>query len=88
MTVHTRVARSSVWPWTRLLAVLLTVAVPIVASAQRGSLYIVGGGPQTPAMVDEFVQLAGGSGKAKIIVMAMASASGERSGEAKANDLR
>lgn len=38
-------------------------------------------------MVQEFANLAGGK-SAHIIVMAMASASGERSGEAKANDFR
>ncbi len=72
-----------------IIAVLLASAVALTpVKAQRGALYIVGGGPQTPAMVEEFVALAGGAGKARIVVMAMASASGERSGEAKANDLR
>jgi cyanophycinase len=58
------------------------------SDAPRGPLYVVGGGPQTPAMVREFVELAGGAGTAKIVVLAMASAAGERSGEAKARDLR
>jgi cyanophycinase len=69
-----------------VLVLLLACALP--ALAQRGPLYIVGGGPQTEAMVREFVELAGGAGRAHIVVLAMASASGERSGEAKANDLR
>lgn len=68
-----------------LLALFLTASA---ARAQRGPLYIVGGGPQTDAMVREFVELAGGGARARIVVLAMASASGERSGEAKANDLR
>jgi len=88
MTTRIRAVRSSEWHRTLLVAALLTLALPLVATAQRGPLYIVGGGPQTPAMVEEFVQLAGGPGKARIIVMAMASASGERSGESKADDLR
>ena len=88
MIRHSLVAHSAAWSRTLLVALALTVAIPLAASAQRGSLYIVGGGPQTPAMVEEFVQLAGGPGKAKIVVMAMASASGERSGETKAGDLR
>jgi cyanophycinase len=72
-----------------ILALILSNAAALAPlRAQRGPLYIVGGGPQTPAMVEEFVVLAGGAGKARIVVMAMASASGERSGEAKANDLR
>ena len=54
----------------------------------RGTLQIVGGGPQPPALVQQFVELAGGRGRAKIAVFAMASGSGERSGEAKAADFR
>jgi cyanophycinase len=53
-----------------------------------GTLYIVGGGPQPPALVREFVDLAGGTGRARIVVFAMASADGAASGEAKARDLR
>jgi len=69
-----------------LLALAIVAVSPAIA--QRGPLYIVGGGPQTDAMVREFVDLAGGPQRARIVVLAMASASGERSGEAKANDLR
>lgn len=54
----------------------------------RGTLQIVGGGPQPRALVEHFVQLAGGPGRAKILVFAQASAAGERSGEAKATDFR
>jgi cyanophycinase len=57
-------------------------------SAPRGTLFIVGGGPQPAALVDEFVRLAGGPGHARIIVFAMASADGKASGEEKADDLR
>jgi cyanophycinase len=78
------------------LAILLAASLtgvpafgPLTAqSASRGSLLIVGGGTQPPALVDEFVKLAGGAGKAHIVVFAMASASGETSGEAKAEQLR
>lgn len=73
------------------LAIGILVTVPSAAqspAAVRGTLYIVGGGPQPAALVQEFVDLAGGRGKARIVVFAMASASGERSGEAKAADLR
>ena len=56
--------------------------------AVRGTLQIVGGGRQPPALVQHFVQLAGGANRAKILVFAQASASGERSGEAKAADFR
>jgi cyanophycinase len=77
-----------------LLAILTACAsspsLPYVAATPpvRGTLQIVGGGPQPPALVQHFVQLAGGSGRAKILVFAQASAAGERSGEAKAADFR
>jgi cyanophycinase len=76
---------------TAALTALLSVTFAI-AEAQtpgvRGTLQIVGGGPQPPELVQHFVTLAGGSGRAKILVFAQASASGERSGEAKAADFR
>jgi cyanophycinase len=85
----------------RPLATLATAALllgTIAASASgqragasastRGTLFIVGGGPQPPALVSEFVRLAGGQGHAKIIVFAMASEDGKASGEEKADDLR
>jgi cyanophycinase len=59
-----------------------------LAPAGRGRLFIVGGGPQPPALVREFVDLAGGAGRARIIVFAMASSDGAASGEEKAQDLR
>ena len=58
------------------------------SSSPRGTLFIVGGGPQPPALVTEFVRLAGGPGRARIIVFAMASEDGKASGEEKADDLR
>jgi cyanophycinase len=62
----------------------IAVASP---STAHGTLFIVGGGPQPPALVREFVDLAGGS-RARIVVFAMASEEGEKSGEEKAKDLR
>jgi cyanophycinase len=76
-----------------LHALVLVCAMASTLSAQRaaptahGRLFIVGGGPQPPALVQEFVELAGGA-RAKIVVFAMASASGLKSGEEKAADLR
>lgn len=54
----------------------------------KGSLLIVGGGPQPDALVKRFVDLAGGAGKARIVVFAMASEDGLAGGEEKAEDLR
>jgi cyanophycinase len=70
------------------LALSAVLALPGVAQAPKGTLFIVGGGPQPPALVQEFVDLAGGKGRAKIVVFAMASGSGLTSGEEKAKDLR
>lgn len=69
-------------------AITLVLSAPLAAQAGRGSLVVVGGGTQPETLVDEFVKLAGGPGKARIFVMAQASVSGERSGESKAADLR
>ena len=66
----------------------MTAASSTELFPSHGYLFIVGGGPQPPALVQRFVDLAGGRGRAKIVVFAMASESGERSGEEKANDLR
>ena len=77
--------------FTALLAAITFAAWPGSAqtpSASRGTLYIVGGGPQPPALVREFVDLAGGRGVARIVVFAMASESGLSGGEEKAIDLR
>jgi cyanophycinase len=64
------------------------VAPEPALSTGRGSLFIVGGGPQPAALVQEFVRLAGGPGRARIVIFAMASESGESAGEEKARDLR
>lgn len=81
--------------WAGSLAVALGATAGCAASspgnlepAAQGTLLIVGGGPQPPALVQKFVDLAGGSGKANIVVFAMASEYGETSGEEKAQDLR
>jgi len=61
--------------------------MPNAAHTARGTLFIVGGGPQPPELVQHFVQLAGGNA-ARIIVFAMASEEGEMTGAEKAADLR
>ncbi|MEI6739042.1 MAG: cyanophycinase [Gemmatimonadaceae bacterium] len=76
-----------------LVAVLLcwALCVPGTILAQRpapGPLVIVGGGTQPPALVEEFLRLAGGAGRARIVVFAQASATGATSGEEKAAQLR
>jgi len=61
---------------------------PAPASSPRGTLQIVGGGPQPPELVQHFVNLAGGAGHARILVFAQASEDGATSGEEKAADFR
>ena len=56
-------------------------------AAAPGPLFIVGGGRQPPALVEAFVRLAGGAGRARIVVLAMASSEGQAGGAEKARDL-
>jgi cyanophycinase len=72
----------------RFVGAALCALLVNVAAAQRGTLFIVGGGPQPPALVQQFVDLAGGRGHAHIVVFGMASEDGEKAGEEKAQDLR
>ena len=77
----------------RLWLLLLLAVTAATASAQhpgstKGTLFVVGGGPQPPELVQAFVDLAGGKGKARIVVFAMASEDGLAGGEEKAQDLR
>lgn len=76
-------------PLVRTAAVLLFgLMLSAETHAQnRGTLFLVGGGPQPPELVKEFVDLAGGAGKARIIVFAMASEGGRESGQDKAKQL-
>ena len=53
-----------------------------------GYLVVVGGGPIPDVINRRFVELAGGAGKARIVVLPMASESGAESGAEKAADYR
>lgn len=79
---------SSSFAFWRGPLVLLSMVTGSLTAQSRGPLFLVGGGPQPSSLVSEFVQLAGGPGRARIVVMAMASAGGETSGEEKAESLR
>lgn len=56
--------------------------------AATGHLVIVGGGPIPATINQRFFELAGGAGKARIVVLPMASASGVESGAEKAESFR
>ncbi len=62
----------------RLTILALALTAPAAAQApppaQGGSLFIVGGGPRPAELMQRFVELAGGPGKAVILVLPMASA--------------
>jgi cyanophycinase len=57
-------------------------------SPSRGTLFIVGGGAQPKELVQDFVNLAGGAGRARIAVLPMASEEAESGGKEKAEELR
>jgi cyanophycinase len=56
--------------------------------APHGALVIVGGGPRPPEIRERFVQLAGGAGKANVIVFAMASEECKEGGDDEVATLR
>ncbi len=58
----------------------------LLAVHPKGTLFIVGGGPQPPALVKHFVELAGGT-HARIVVFGMASSDGVTTGVEKAQEL-
>lgn len=62
-------------------------AQPVAPNAQ-GHLVIVGGGPIPDEIDRRFVDLAGGAGKARIVVLPMASESGAESGAERAASFR
>lgn len=64
----------------------VTSAAP--REARHGALVIVGGGPRPPEIRDRFVQLAGGAGKANVIVFAMASEECKEGGDDEVTTLR
>ena len=75
-----------------LLASACTQSAPATTPAPReaphGALVIVGGGPRPPEIRQRFVDLAGGAGKANIVVFAMASEECKAGGDDEAAALR
>ena len=76
-----------------MLGAVVPAAAPGSAAAQgsgeaKGHLLIVGGGRQPAALVERFVELAGGAGRARIAVIPTASGAPERSGQGKVDELR
>jgi cyanophycinase len=65
-----------------------TAAALPAGDRPAGTLLIVGGGTQPAALVQRFVDLAGGAGRARIAILPMASAEAAESGREKAEELR
>src|SRR5215211_1340957 len=57
-------------------------------AAPRGALVILGGGPRPDDVMSRFVALAGGPGRAEIVVLPMASGEGAEAGEQQAERFR
>lgn len=53
----------------------------------QGHLFIVGGGPRPASLMERFVELAGGKGKARIIVLPMASSEAAATGQEQAEEF-
>lgn len=71
-----------------VFALAFLAAASVGAQSPKGTLFIIGGGPQPTPLVQRFVDLAGGRGKARIVIFAEASEDGEQSGKEKADELR
>lgn len=57
----------------KMLLIALLGALSVTAAETKGHLFIIGGGRQPAGMMKKFVELAGGTNEARIIVMPMAS---------------
>jgi cyanophycinase len=64
----------------RAAALLAFACAGAADPAPKGSLLMVGGGPRPPALMERFVELAGGAERARIVVLPMASSEAEAGG--------
>lgn len=65
-----------------------TPPAAVAGAAPRGALVILGGGPRPDDVMSRFVALAGGPGRAEIVVLPMASGEGAEAGEQQAERFR
>jgi cyanophycinase len=77
----------SVLPWSAV-CLLLLLSEGLVSAAPRGSLFIIGGGERSAAMMNHFLDLAGGPGRAVILVLPMASSVPDTAGLEQAEEFR
>ena len=86
LTMRSVVMRS-VWHGIVIIACLL-LAESADAQANRGRLFIIGGGKRPPEMMKQFVDLAGGPAAARIVVIPNASSAPETTGMEQAEQFR
>lgn len=84
--LETRRSRPRVLP-TVLVAVAALATAGAGGPGTRGSLFIVGGGPRPAGLMERFVELAGGAGKARIVVLPMASEEPDATGKEQAAEF-
>ena len=81
-------------PRCELALLILAVALSLqgtlsaVPAASRGHLFIIGGGRQPAEMMNRFIELAGGTNQARIIVLPMASEDAAGSGAEQAAEFK
>lgn len=80
-------------PFSRFLHMLFTALFLaslscLAASGPKGHLLIIGGGDRTDDIMTRFIDLAGGSGKAHIVVLPMASATPDTTAMEQAEEFR
>ena len=84
--------RSTLVLVSAFLATACSVSPPATltpaAGRPQGHLMIVGGGPRPASMREQFVALAGGAGRARIVVLPMASADAADAGEGEVRALQ
>ena len=80
---------------SRRLALLILVAAQTLvgnsataATGNKGRLFIIGGGHQPTEMIRRFIELAGGTNHAKIIVVPLASEDAEESGKHQVSEFQ
>jgi len=74
--------------WTGALLAAAVASLALGAeNAPRGYLFILGGGPRPPGLMERFVELASLPGKARILVLPMASSEADATGREQAEEF-
>lgn len=71
-----------------IAAALLCLQISATRAESKGHLFIIGGGRQPAGMLNRFIDLAGGTNNARIIVFPMASEDSEQTGRSQVADFK